>query len=211
MPLKPDQDLPARLEETSVVMHYHVKEEILKVWFTDGRCKIIPYTVPGVSGGGRGCDNHEGGGGKRKWVAHRYGILGNRRYCYWDPETRRDSRIGLRGGPIPSGLYRVEEPKHNIFHESDEKAEHVYSSALIPYSWLGHPVISRAGFYIHGQGSKGSDGCIVPVNPLALTVFQWIKPLIHARGAGWLFVSDQDPYNYDFIIHKIFYHRLAIA
>ena len=211
MPLNSHQRTTFDLEKFSVVMYYHVKDETLKIWSENDHGKTICHSVTAVSGGGRGVAHYEEVRGQRKWVAYPDGIHGNRKYVSWDPATRPDSRTGRRGGPIPSGWYRVEEPKHNVFYESDGTKEHVYSSALIPYSGPGGPVINRRGFYIHGQGQKGSDGCIVPTKPLAATVFQWIKPPILARGAGWLLVSDQKVHHHHFIIHKIVYHQLTSA
>ncbi len=63
---------------------------------------------------------------------------------------------GHRGGPIPPGRYRIGTP-----------ATHKglgYSAALAPYDAAQQAhMFGRGGFYIHGRGPKGSDGCIVPM------------------------------------------------
>lgn len=61
-----------------------------------------------------------------------------------------------RGGPLPPGRYRVGSPS---VHKGLG-----YSAALTPYDTdqKAH-MFGRSGFYIHGRGPKGSDGCIVPM------------------------------------------------
>lgn len=59
-----------------------------------------------------------------------------------------------RGGPIPIGPYTIAKP---------EEHPHLGLAAkLTPYSPKAHrSSLDRGGFYIHGRGRKGSDGCIV--------------------------------------------------
>lgn len=61
-----------------------------------------------------------------------------------------------RGGPLPPGRYRIGTPgRHGHLG---------YSSALTPYdAEQRQHMYGRSGFYIHGRGPKGSDGCIVPM------------------------------------------------
>jgi hypothetical protein len=65
-----------------------------------------------------------------------------------------NSAVGHRhGGPIPPGRYTIVKPSHH---------PHLGLSAQ-----LTHPrwrPMGRDGFYIHGRGPHGSDGCIVPLN-----------------------------------------------
>ncbi|MEP7124796.1 MAG: hypothetical protein ABJE95_27960 [Byssovorax sp.] len=67
----------------------------------------------------------------------------------------------VHGGPIPAGRYRVLPPSHHrklglsarLDPYDDEQARHMYG---------------RDGFYIHGRGPHGSDGCIVPMEGFAV-------------------------------------------
>jgi hypothetical protein len=56
----------------------------------------------------------------------------------------------VHGGPIPPGGYRVETPA------THKKLG--LSAKLVPQQALPN---DRGGFYIHGSGPHGSDGCIV--------------------------------------------------
>src|SRR5947209_1453429 len=55
----------------------------------------------------------------------------------------------VHGGPIPPGKYTVRPPAHH---------PHLGLSAQLVHTHL-QPV-GRDGFYIHGRGPHGSDGCI---------------------------------------------------
>jgi hypothetical protein len=70
-----------------------------------------------------------------------------------------------RGGTIPPGHYRcIYVGNHPTFHECiflDPAAD----AHAIRSPFARHPIAHhRGGFYIHGQGPKGSDGCIVLAN-----------------------------------------------
>src|SRR5262245_28880542 len=59
----------------------------------------------------------------------------------------------VHGGPIPPGTYKVRTPGQH---------PHLGLAAR-----LDHPSarpMRRDGFYIHGRGPHGSDGCIVPLD-----------------------------------------------
>jgi len=63
------------------------------------------------------------------------------------------SKGHVHGGPLPPGKYVVHTPAHH---------PHLGLSAR-----LDHPrfrPMGRDGFYIHGRGPHGSDGCIVPLD-----------------------------------------------
>ena len=69
-----------------------------------------------------------------------------------------------RGGPLPVGMYLV---KYYGFHDHLGRCAILMQtlSSLLhadPWSDVGVSVTDRSGFYIHGRGPKGSDGCIVP-------------------------------------------------
>jgi hypothetical protein len=58
------------------------------------------------------------------------------------------------GGPIPVGSYTIAKPGHH---------PHLgYSARLIADK--GNHMMGRDGFFIHGRGPHGSDGCMVPLN-----------------------------------------------
>jgi hypothetical protein len=90
-----------------------------------------------------------------------YGRLATTREVY-DKQT---DTYKQRGGSIPPGHYRcVYVANHPSFEECirldpSADAHYIYS----PFSRAPIPH-RRAGFYIHGHGPKGSDGCIVLVN-----------------------------------------------
>lgn len=57
------------------------------------------------------------------------------------------------GGPLPVGKYKIHCPK---------KWDHLgLASLLEPYK--SNHMLGRGGFFIHGRGHHGSDGCIVPI------------------------------------------------
>ena len=73
----------------------------------------------------------------------------NNPYSYGVKEVS-DPKNPTRGGPIPPGPYRILPPGRD--------AHLGLCSRLVPqFTPLNH----RGGFAIHGQGPKGSDGCIV--------------------------------------------------
>ena len=54
-------------------------------------------------------------------------------------------------------------------------------ATLVPDPHNG--IMNRAGFAIHGRGQHGSDGCIVPFNPVD---FQRLMDALEADGGGVL-------------------------
>jgi hypothetical protein len=56
----------------------------------------------------------------------------------------------VHGGPIPPGTYTIETPSNH--------KKLGLSARLVPHHALPN---DRGGFYIHGPGPHGSDGCIV--------------------------------------------------
>lgn len=59
----------------------------------------------------------------------------------------------VHGGPIPPGRYRIQPP--GPFHHG------IAAQLVLERGGSTH----RSGFYIHGRGPHGSDGCIVPLDP----------------------------------------------
>lgn len=77
----------------------------------------------------------------------------------------RQGNYKQRGGTIPPGHYLcLYLTNHSSFHEciqlvAGRDAHAIHSS----FSSIPIP-LDRRGFFIHGSGAKGSDGCIVPAN-----------------------------------------------
>jgi hypothetical protein len=69
-----------------------------------------------------------------------------------------------RGGVIPPGHYHcVYVADHPSFHECIRLEQMVDAHAIVS-PFARHAIIhGRGGFFIHGHGPKGSDGCLVPV------------------------------------------------
>jgi hypothetical protein len=59
----------------------------------------------------------------------------------------------VHGGPIPPGTYHIHKPTHRPHLGLSARLEHPHWSPF-----------GRDGFYIHGRGLHGSDGCIVPLD-----------------------------------------------
>jgi hypothetical protein len=88
------------------------------------------------------------------------------------------SRAHIHGGPIPPGRYVIEPPCQH---------PHLGLAAR-----LVHPhrrPMGRDGFFIHGRGPHGSDGCIVPVNPIE---FQALMTALQTSSGGVLFVQETE-------------------
>ena len=89
-----------------------------------------------------------------------------------------DGKHHVHGGPIPAGRYKVLPPSHHrtlglsarLDPYDDAQAQHMYG---------------RDGFYLHGRGPHGSDGCIVPMEGFA----ELMAALTRDRG-GMLFVAE---------------------
>jgi hypothetical protein len=90
-----------------------------------------------------------GGGGSTKHSANENA---NNPYVYALKEVDdKGQKLHVHGGPIPPGTYQI--------HPPSVHPKLGLSARLEPLQPLpGH----RGGFYIHGQGPHGSDGCIVP-------------------------------------------------
>jgi hypothetical protein len=73
----------------------------------------------------------------------------NNPYSYGVKEVS-DPKNATRGGPIPPGPYRILPPGHQVHLGLCARLEPQFTAP-------NH----RGGFAIHGQGPKGSDGCIV--------------------------------------------------
>lgn len=98
------------------------------------------FTIPALSGGG---------GGSTK---NRPTDAANNPYMEGLKTAGKTSTKGhVHGGPIPPGKYTIKKPGHH---------KHLGLSAeLVHPHWKP---MGRDGFFIHGRGHHGSDGCIVP-------------------------------------------------
>ena len=85
---------------------------------------------------------------------------------------------GIHGGPLPIGRYTI-----------SAAAQHPHlglSARLTPTTGgLTFGMLDRSGFLIHGRGSHGSDGCIVPVTAAE---FQRLMKELKAISGGELTV-----------------------
>lgn len=119
---------------------YYIKQGLL-VGTAGGK----PVRVLAFSGGG--------GGSKTGWVqkgtANNPAMAGHK-----TSGGHKDHKHHSHGGPIPPGQYTIRTP--------DGKHPNLgpISAALTPSSH--NHMHGRAGFFIHGRGPHGSDGCIVP-------------------------------------------------
>jgi hypothetical protein len=65
---------------------------------------------------------------------------------------KEDDDNDIHGGPLPPGEYAIGTPVH--------RKKLGLSAALTPAAT--NKMYHRGGFYIHGSGPHGSEGCIVP-------------------------------------------------
>lgn len=116
---------------------------------------IAEGMLTGTAGGRMfNLDAKSGGGG------------GSRARPQGNSDTNNPGSVGVkttrtrRGGPLPPGRYRISAPRRH---------PHLgLSAALTPADAAqGRRMLGRAGFYIHGRGPRGSDGCIVPMESFA--------------------------------------------
>jgi hypothetical protein len=98
----------------------------------------------------------------------------NNPYMYGLKEVKGPG--GHRGGPIPLGRFKISSPVHH---------RHLgLAAALTPETPMPN---HRGGFYIHGRGPLGSDGCIVP---MAAYDFHRIMQGLAASHGGKLIVVE---------------------
>src|SRR5215218_6258979 len=87
-----------------------------------------------------------------------------------------DTKAGhAHGGPLPPGRYVIATPTRH---------PHLGRSAQLTPTGA-QPMYGRSGFYLHGRGVHGSDGCIVPLH--AAEFDRLIKALKRSHG-GMLYV-----------------------
>jgi Protein of unknown function (DUF2778) len=82
----------------------------------------------------------------------------------------------VHGGPVPPGKYKIERPRQH---------PHLGLSArLVHPHWKP---MGRDGFFIHGRGPHGSDGCIVPLDSKQ---FQDLMNTLTQSNGGTLVVEE---------------------
>lgn len=90
-------------------------------------------------------------------------------------KTQGTAAKHVHGGPIPVGKYRISTPAQH---------PHLGRSAYLQPSKPA-ALHGRSGFFIHGRGSHGSDGCIVPYSQ-----FQELMDALQGSQGGNLFVLE---------------------
>ena len=102
-------------------------------------------------------------GGGRASKTHSEGQPGQEGLRSWNPQLKAAG--STRGGPLPPGFYQVQKPANHPDLGRAAYLEQTITSLLYanPSAPGGVSMTQRDGFYIHGRGPKGSDGCIVPM------------------------------------------------
>ena len=136
----------------AIMLFYYIAFQ--RLW---GEVNGTKLYMDAASGGGRGSSTHPQGDPLDKGSP-----LGS-----WDSDRKIDEAKGIRGGPLPSGWYVVQPPKPYPEYNWSMGAELVPTATSLIRRIETEPnlkieVTSRNGFFIHGPGHKGSDGCIVP-------------------------------------------------
>ena len=80
------------------------------------------------------------------------------------------------GGPLPIGKYRIEPP-----------GRHPHLGLSAQLTQVSGSTYGRGGFFIHGRGPHGSDGCIVPMHN---SEFQGLMTALSNSRGGTLYVLE---------------------
>jgi len=159
---------------------FHSNRERLWIWNESSKDWHKP-AFWAVSGGGRGQRLKVGGHD----AILPYGLQEQRR------NTARFSNIGgEKGGDptwygeIPNGLFEVGAPS------SDTTL-----GRCAPLKPIRGLMMGRGGFYIHGQGKTGSEGCIVPVHGKLEQVLHLIT-LLRSKPPLYLRVEGSDTFDF---------------
>jgi hypothetical protein len=126
---------------------------IARQWL-EGSVGNEKFSVQAWSGGGRG----RTGPGAENTPAS---------YDVFQKESDEGSKH-IHGGPIPPGIYVCfHVPHHHKFGECVFLQQTILSLVSVQTRKDGPQIrfYNRDGFFIHGRGKHGSDGCIVPDNP----------------------------------------------
>ena len=94
-----------------------------------------------------------GGGSKSGWVQK--GTVNNpAKSGLKTAGGHKDHKHHVHGGPIPPGSYSI--------HTPDGKHPNLGPISALLAPAKGNHMHGRGGFFIHGRGPHGSDGCLVP-------------------------------------------------
>jgi hypothetical protein len=96
-----------------------------------------------------------GGGSTKGWVEK--DVVNNPALVSRKTSGGHNHHKHHHGGPIPPGHYTIRTP------DGSHPKLGAVSAALIPSNH--NHMFHRGGFFIHGRGPHGSDGCIVPHTP----------------------------------------------
>jgi hypothetical protein len=137
---------------------------IAREWLS-GSIDRQQFQLRASSGGGRG----------RKGAGAEFSVNS------YDVHRKANKSEDITGGPLPPGLYSCE------FVAAHPKLHRCIR--LLPAVTV--KLAGRGGFYIHGRGKHGSDGCIVPENASELhRLVEAIKDAsrtvtLHVVDVGW--------------------------
>ena len=136
---------------TANVLRYSIRDECLY-----GTVAKTSFSMKAFSGGGRGSTAGKERTDLKHWSTRKKA-----------PDTYDEKN---RGGPLPIGLYLATYfGVHPVLGACSQLSQTISSLIQTDYeSPIGFSVTPRDKFYIHGEGPKGSDGCIVPANKVDL-------------------------------------------
>ena len=136
-----------------------------------------PFLMKAFSGGSRGHKVHPSKSPAEKAIAASIAkenlydqASGSASWFGNTPEVKKDGKYVQRGGIIPAGHYACEYCETASVGKDVVKLTGDADSHFVPTRYVYGPFPTggnkpRDGFYIHGHGNKGSDGCIVPDSP----------------------------------------------
>ena len=119
--------------------------------------------IPALSGGGGGSTSR---GATTRLVNNPYAT---------GVKTQGTGAGHQHGGPIPLGSYKINPPAQH---------PHLGRACRLDPTGANH-MHNRGGFFIHGRGRHGSDGCIVPLDH-----FQFLLDRIATDHGGHLTVLE---------------------
>jgi hypothetical protein len=139
---------------------YYIWEGVLT-----GTANGRTFNISALSGGGGGS------------TQHRPDSAANNPYMEaLKTKGKAGAKGHVHGGPIPPGKYTIRKPGRH---------PHLGLSAeLLHPHWKP---MGRDGFYIHGRGHHGSDGCIVPLD---LHQFQELMSALTHSDGGTLIAAE---------------------
>jgi hypothetical protein len=139
------------VEMAANVLRYSIRDECLY-----GTIAKTSFSMKAFSGGGRGSTAGKERTDLKHWNTRKKA-----------PDTYDEKN---RGGSIPIGLYLASYfGVHPVLGACSQLTQTLSSLIQTDFeSPIGFSVTPRDKFYIHGEGPKGSDGCIVPANKVDL-------------------------------------------